>query len=149
MLIPLPITCAIGALVADIVALATGYPGWTFMGYVLTVGMWATGLLAALPGLLDYLFVVPSRSAAKLDATIHMTLNVTIVVLYFISWLAKNAVGGAQAGPPISSLVLEIIGSLLLGVSGWYGWTLVYKHRVGIDDRAKPSEVRKFDRRIA
>src|SRR4051812_19814763 len=94
MLIPLPVACAIGALVSDIVAKSAVSDSWYFVGYVLTIGTWTTGILAAIPGLLDYFFVIPSETRVKKDATVHMLLNIGIVVLYFISWLVKNATGG-------------------------------------------------------
>jgi len=143
MLIPLPIACAVIALVSDIVAISGGGAGWYFMGYVLTIGMWTTGLLAAVPGLADYFFVVPSATEAKRHATIHLLLNLSIVGLFFVSWWVKNSTGGAVRIPGSSlvpSLILELIGVGLLVASGWYGWTLVYKHRMGVDEQLREGE---------
>lgn len=143
MLIPLPIACAIGTIVCDMVARTGYYPEWYFMGYVLTLGTWATGLLAAVPGLIDYLSIIPSKTKAKKVATLHLALNVTVVGFYFISWLLKNATGGPS--PATGSLILEIVAGGMLVVSGWLGGTLVYRHRAGVSDDARPLE--RTDRR--
>lgn len=144
MLISFPIAFAIGALVCDIVSRAGSYPNWYFVGYFLTVGAWATGLLAGIPGMLDYLFAIPNRTLAKRDAARHMLLNGTWVALFIISWLVKNSVGGTV--PSGTSLVLEVIGIGILLTSGWLGWTLVYRHRIGIDER---SEEERRERKVA
>jgi uncharacterized membrane protein len=142
MLIPLPVACALIALVSDVVAAASGGTGWHFMGYVLTIGTWVTGLLAAVPGIADYLFVVPGRTQAKRHATIHLLLNLAVVGLFVASWLIKNAEGPAAS--PAPTIILEVIAVSLLAVSGWLGWTLVYKHRLGVDEESEgPSRLRK------
>src|SRR6185437_5117934 len=128
MLIPLPIAFFLGALAADIVTKASGRGDWYFIGYVLTIAGWASGLLAAIPGLVDYFAVVPRKTRAKRDGTIHMILNVTIVGCYFASWIVKNGTGMLSW----ASLILEIAGCALLLVSGWYGWAMVYEHHIGI-----------------
>lgn len=146
MLIPLPIACAIFALISDIVSVSGGPAGWYFMGYVLTIGMWVTGLLAAVPGLIDYFTVVTPGTQAKKTATIHLLLNLSIVALFFASWMIKN--GSIQNGtvvqlPTASSIIIEVIGVGLLVASGWFGWSLVYKHRIGVDEQGVVEPIKK------
>ena len=117
---------------ADIVARATGSYNWFFVGYVLTIAGFGCGIIAALPGLIDYLKVVPSRSAAKQRATLHMGLNAVIVALYIVSWLVKNT---TKAPPSWASLILEIVGCALLAYSGWLGWTLVNRDHIGLGEK--------------
>jgi uncharacterized membrane protein len=142
MLIPLPVASAIFALASDIVGRATGSETWLFMGYVLTISTWVTGLLAAVPGLADFLYVVPKNSQALVHATVHLILNLVIVGIYFVSWIMKNA--QAPLGSTSTPLILEIVGVVLLTASGWFGWTLVYKHRVGVvEEPVEESKIRK------
>jgi uncharacterized membrane protein len=152
MLVSLPVACALIALVSDIVAASSQNPFWYFMGYVLAIGAWATGLVAAVPGLADYFFVIPSRSLAKRHATIHLILNLSVIALFVASWLAKNSAGGSRipsdsiASSLTVPLILEIIAALALVTSGWYGWTLVYKDHLGTDDEIPAS---RDERRVA
>ena len=141
MLIGFPIAFFVGAFASDLVSRATGSFDWYFVGYVLTVAGFCMGLVAAIPGLIDYFKTIPNRSTAKRDASIHMTLNVTVVVLYIVSWLIKNATG---APPSWASIILEFIGCSMLVYSGWLGWTLVYRHRIGVSgDAEREIPVRK------
>lgn len=146
MLVSLPIASVLGALISDIITKSGFFPGWYFIGYILTFTAWATGLLAAIPGLIDY-FTIPAKTRAKRDATAHMLLNLSVVSLFFISWMVKRSAGGPQA--TTSSMVLEILATCLLVVSGWLGWTLVSKHRIGIDEALPEGEFREEKRRIA
>jgi uncharacterized membrane protein len=130
MLIPFPVAFAVGTLAADIVASGTGSPAWAFTGYLLTIGTFGMGLIAAIPGLIDAIYVIPKGTTAKKMAYTHMTLNVTIVALYIASWIVKNA---NPYMPVPGNLILEIIAMPILLVSGWLGWTLVYRYGVGID----------------
>src|ERR1051325_882178 len=116
MLIPFPIAFFIGALVADIVALALTDATWGHMASWLDIGGVAMGLLAAFPGLIDYFATVPPNSTAKQRATKHMLLNIMIVAIFFFANIARIP---GDLRPSGTTLLLEAIGALLLVISGW------------------------------
>jgi nitrite reductase/ring-hydroxylating ferredoxin subunit/uncharacterized membrane protein len=106
-------------------------------------GLWAAGYysiiagcvgaaLAAVPGVVDWLLVVPPNSSAKKRGLIHGGLN-TLNLLLFI-YIAYR-VGSPAKQPDGTSLVLMAIGVVVLGVAGWLGGTLVYRNQIGIDRR--------------
>src|SRR6185437_5082739 len=88
-LVAFPIAFAVGTVVSDSVAAWLRSPNWYFTGLVLTVGAWSSGLLAALPGVVDYRKIVPVTGPARRIAAAHMLLNFCIVLLFFIAWRIK------------------------------------------------------------
>jgi uncharacterized membrane protein len=69
MLVPFPIAFLTGALIFDALGFLTGRPDlWTTATYLAIAGVVA-GLVAAVPGLVDYVGSVPPDSSAKARAT--------------------------------------------------------------------------------
>jgi len=127
MLIPLPIGLWVFALVADIVYRAGGAPVWDSIAYYDLLGGIVGALLAAVFGFVDFLQL--PRSRARDLGIQHMSLNLVIVGLQIASfWL--RSVQPAGAGLPF---VLSIVAIVLLLVSGWLGWEMVYRHGVALD----------------
>jgi nitrite reductase/ring-hydroxylating ferredoxin subunit/uncharacterized membrane protein len=89
----------------------------------------AAGLLAAVPGFLDYLQSVPPRSSGKRRAATHGLLNTTALGLFTMSWLLRRSRGRAV---PIA---LQGLGSAAMSVAGYLGGTLVYRNQIGVDHR--------------
>jgi uncharacterized membrane protein/nitrite reductase/ring-hydroxylating ferredoxin subunit len=132
MLIPFPFAFLTGALVFDAAGWLRDVPSWwTTGGYLATVGI-ATALLAAVPGLIDYLYTVPPRSSGKTRATKHMLINLSAVALFAVAWWLR---GGASRQPDVAVLGLEAIGVALLGAGGYLGGTLVTRNLIGVDHR--------------
>src|SRR5438067_1111709 len=78
-LIPFPIAFIYGAFVFDAAGMAAGRPGWWITGRHLAIAAVVMAVLAAVPGLIDYLTVVPPKSSAKARATKHLAINLTAV----------------------------------------------------------------------
>jgi len=132
MLIPFPIAFLAGAVLFDLAGRLRDVPAWwTTGGYLLVAGI-ATALLAAVPGIIDYLHSVPPKSSAKERATKHMAANSTAVVLFGIAaWLR----GGVAVQPGVIVLGIEVIALMLLGLGGYMGGTLVTRNLIGVDHR--------------
>ena len=90
----------------------------------------ATGLLAAVPGIIDYFKVVPPNSSGKERATKHALLNVSALSLFATSWLVGR--NRRRSALPIA---LQGIGSALMSVAGYMGGTLVYRNQIAVDHR--------------
>lgn len=132
MLIPFPIAFLVGAFVFDILGRILGNPSfWTTGAYLAIAGI-ITGLVAAVPGFIDYLYSVPPGSSGKSRATKHMLVNVATVVLFIIAWLIR---GSADAQPGLLVLLIEAVGMVTLGMGGWMGGTLVNRNFIGPEHR--------------
>jgi nitrite reductase/ring-hydroxylating ferredoxin subunit/uncharacterized membrane protein len=90
----------------------------------------AAGMVAAIPGVIDYLNSVPPKSSAKERATKHALLNVSGLALFATSWLLGR--NGKRTGVP---LALQGIATAAMSVAGHMGGTLVYRNQIGVDHR--------------
>ena len=132
MLIPFPIVCFIGVLVTDIVFLNNHDPGWaTASRYLLGIGL-VMAALAAVAGLTD--FMGDDRIRRLGDALKHMIANVTAVVLELVNFFTRLNNDDAIAS---IGIYLSVIVVLILVYSGWKGGDLVFRHGIGVSDRAK------------
>lgn len=132
MLIPFPIAFLTGAVIFDAAGWLRGSPAWWTTGGHLAAAGIVTGLLAAVPGLVDYFGTVPPNSSAKARATKHLVINVSAIALFAIGWLIR---GGAAAPPDLTVLALDVSGLALLSVGGYLGGTLVTRNMIGVDHR--------------
>jgi uncharacterized membrane protein len=130
MLIVIPIGLWIFSLVADIIVHVSGDEAvqtlWFTLAYYTMAGGLVGALVAAFPGLIDFLSMSPGR-IRKL-ATMHMALNLTVVVLYAVNlWLRTTSPPSADLG-----FALSLLAVVLLGFSGWIGGEMVHVHGVGV-----------------
>jgi len=84
-----------------------------------------------LPGLVDYLSMAVKTDARDM-ATAHLVLNVTMVVLFVISTAVMWDHGALHGGNLVLFIVLHGIGVGLLGMSGWLGGEMVYRHHLSV-----------------
>lgn len=128
MLIVFPVGLLIFSLVCDLGALVwRGDSDWEVAALYAMAGGFVGALVAAIPGLVD-LFSLANPKVKRIGM-IHMSLNLTAVVLYAANlWLRFH--GASFAGVP---LVLSLIGVGILAVSGWLGAEMVHRHGVGVD----------------
>jgi uncharacterized membrane protein len=128
MLVPVPIVCFIGALLTDIMYYLTAEMMWAdFSAWLLVVGV-IIGVLAAIAGLVDLLSSRAIRSLAP--AWPHALGNVVVLVLAFFNALIHTRDAWTSVVP--TGLILSIITVLILPVTGWLGWAMVYRHGVGV-----------------
>jgi uncharacterized membrane protein len=129
MLVPVPITCFVGALITDIVYYFTAEMMWAdFSAWLLVVGL-IVGVLAAIAGLTDF---IGNRGIRNLSAAwLHMFGNVAVLVVAFFNVLIHTRDAWTSVVP--TGIILSIITVLILPVTGWLGWTMVYRHGVAVD----------------
>jgi uncharacterized membrane protein/nitrite reductase/ring-hydroxylating ferredoxin subunit len=132
MLIAFPIAFLVGALVADAVWLLGDWPNASRTGAYLSVAAVASGLIAAIPGLIDYLGVIPPRSSAKSRATWHLIVNVAALSCFAVAWAFRD---WSSFQPSYAVLGLEVAGVVLITCGGWLGGTLVYRNQIAVDHR--------------
>lgn len=130
MLVPFPIGLWVFSLVCDLI-FAFGAPSlvWKTVALYSMAGGIIGALAAAVPGLIDLLSLPPEP---RRTAIIHMSLNLTIVVLFAINFWWRISEGtGARAA--IGPVWLSIVAIALLLVSGWLGGKLVFEGGVAVD----------------
>ncbi|HAG81695.1 MAG TPA: hypothetical protein DCL61_11120 [Cyanobacteria bacterium UBA12227] len=129
---PVIVTLPIGFLVAAPL---------TDIGYWLTqdffwarVSLWligaglVTGILAGLTGFIDFMKI--GRVRKHTAGWAHMYVNVTALVLTAIN-LGLRLVNPA-VNVLFTGLILSVLVAILLGISGWYGGELVYRHKIAV-----------------
>jgi uncharacterized membrane protein len=128
MLVPIPIVCFIGALVTDIAYAVTAEMMYAdFSAWFLLVGF-IFGVLAAIAGLIDFLSNRQIR--AQPPAWPHMIGNLIVLILAFFNNLIHTRDAWTSVMPV--GLILSIITVLILPITGWLGWSMVYRHGVGV-----------------
>ena len=86
--------------------------------------------LAAVMGLID---VMGDRQIRQLnDAWLHAGGNVLAVLIELYNWYSRYEQGASAIVP--MGLVLSFVVVVLLLFTGWKGWEMVYRHRVGVSD---------------
>jgi nitrite reductase/ring-hydroxylating ferredoxin subunit/uncharacterized membrane protein len=130
MLIPFPFAFLTGAFLFNLAGWWFTSVNLTRTGTHLTLAGIGTGLLAAVPGVIDFFGSVPPQSSAKTRATNHALTNVSALVLFALNWLTH-----ADGPPSVVTLALQLVGLALLGLAGWMGGTLVYRNQIGVDHR--------------
>lgn len=135
MLIVFPLGLLSTSVIFDIVARLTGGPLWSVTAYYMIVAGIIGGLLAAVPGVVDWLGI-PRNTRARRIGLIHGVGNVAVLALFALSWLTRRHDPSALGG---LSFVLSLIGLGVALVTGWLGGELVYRHAMGVDEGAHPN----------
>jgi uncharacterized membrane protein/nitrite reductase/ring-hydroxylating ferredoxin subunit len=130
MLIPFPFAFLTGSFFFDLAAWWFGNMDIAFVGRYLTFAGIAMGLVAAIPGAIDYFGSVPPESSAKARATKHALANVSALVLFAVSYMLRED-GEASVG----TLGSQFVGVALLSIGGYMGGTLAYRNQIGVDHR--------------
>ena len=133
MLVPFPIACFVGTLVTDLVYLRTADILWAdFSDWLVSFGVIAT-IFVAIAGAVD--FLGDSRIRRLAPAWIHAVGNVVAFILAIVNAFVhtRDAYGQMPAGLILSGLVV-----LILLVTGWNGWDMVYRHGVATRPEVQP-----------
>lgn len=130
-LIPFPFAFLTGALLFDTAGMLFDRPALWTTGMHLTAAGIATGLLAAVPGIIDYLYTVPPGSSGQKRARTHAIGNVVALLLFGTSWFLRHT-GGS---PSLASWAFEVAGAGLLIYAAWLGGTLVTRNLISVDHR--------------
>jgi uncharacterized membrane protein len=146
MLIPFPIAFFVATFVCDLAYWQTSNAGWA------TAAIWLLGAglimaaLAAVMGLADVLG--EPRIRALNDVWWHAGGNVIVVLIQLYNFFARYSEGTSAIVP--KGLVLSLVVVCILLFTGWKGWEMVYRYRVGVADADEsPAAARGSTRRAA
>ena len=130
MLIPFPIVFFVSTFVCDLVFWRTGYPIWA------TASLWLLGaglVMAALAAVVGLIEVFGDQRIRMLnDVWWHAGGNVVAVLIELYNFYIRYEQGSAAVLP--TGLVLSLIVVCILLFTGWKGWEMVYRYRVGVSD---------------
>jgi uncharacterized membrane protein len=132
MLIVFPLGLLATAVAFDIASLVSKSTEWFNISFWMIAAGIIGGLLAALPGLVDWV-AIPSGTRAKTIGLWHGAGNVIVVLLFAISWFIRRANNNE---PTSGALVLSFLAVVLALVTGWLGGELVDRLGVGVDSGA-------------
>jgi nitrite reductase/ring-hydroxylating ferredoxin subunit/uncharacterized membrane protein len=130
-LVSFPIAFFTGTLLFDVLSLVIARPDLFFIPYYLEIAGVGFALLAAVPGIIDFIYTVPPKSSGKKRAAKHGLTNACVILIFLGAWLYR------QRGD-VSAYILipmELVGFVLLSIAGWMGGTLVYRNQIGVNPR--------------
>jgi uncharacterized membrane protein len=98
-----------------------------FAAWLVTVGV-IMGWLAAIAGLIDFLGNRLVR--AQPPAWWHVIGNAIVLILATLNMLVHSRDAWTSVVP--TGLILSALVVLILLFTGWMGWSMVYRYRVGV-----------------
>jgi uncharacterized membrane protein len=134
MIVPFPIAFLCGALVTDVVHLATAEPFWAYCSFWLVAAGTLTGLVAAVFGMVDFFGDARVRNLAV--AKLHFAGNAVVILVSALN--AWQRMEDPIAGVAGAGVVLSALAALILLGTGWLGGELAYRYRVGVTGPGAP-----------
>jgi nitrite reductase/ring-hydroxylating ferredoxin subunit/uncharacterized membrane protein len=132
MLVGFPIAYLFGGACIDVLAQVSHRSSWSRTARHMNALGLGSALVAAAPGLVDYVFAVPPESTAKKRATRHLLTNLSALALFAIARAGRRA---DDARPSPWAVAAEVCGTGLMAAAGWMGGTLVYRNQIAVDHR--------------
>jgi uncharacterized membrane protein len=134
MLVPIPIACFVATLFTDIVYWRTATMLWADMSaWLLAIGL-IVSLFAVAAGLID--FFGDRRIRELRSAWIHALGNAAALILSIFNAFIHTRDAYTSVVP--AGLILSALVVLILLVTGWNGWSMVYQHGVGVRQGDRP-----------
>ena len=130
MLIPFPIAFLVGAFASDLAYWGTADPFWALASAWLIGAGFVTGALAAVFGLIDFLFI--RRVRALSAAWYHFVGNAAVLLISL--WNGAMRMDNAEGAVLPLGIILSAVVTVLLLITGWFGGTLAYEHKIGAVD---------------
>lgn len=128
LIVTFPIAFLTGALGTDVGYWLTGDAFWARASFWLIGAGIVTGLLAAATGMMDFLKI--DRVREHQAGWVHMVGNVAVITLSLVSFVLR---WGNQTGAVLpTGLIISLFVATLVGITGWYGAELVYRHKVAV-----------------
>jgi uncharacterized membrane protein len=128
MLVPIPIVCFTGTLITDIAYWRTANMQWAnISAWLLAVGLVAS-IFVVIAGVID--FFGDRRIRALRPAWVHGLGNGLALILSI--WNAFVHSRDAYTSVVPTGLTLSVLVVIILAITAWNGWSMVYRHGVGV-----------------
>jgi uncharacterized membrane protein len=130
MLVTVPIGLWVFSFICDLVFVVTKTPAWSTSAYFALGGGVLGAAVAAVPGLVDGLFL--RKSPIFRTVLLHMALAVFATLVFLMSFLSRSI-----EAPFSWSLMLSTVGILALAFAGWLGGELVFVQGLGVEPQVE------------
>ena len=134
-LIVFPLGLLATAVIFDVIRLVTGDAKWSDVAYYLIGAGVIGGVVAAVPGLIDWL-AIPAGTRAKRIGLWHAVGNDVVLVLFAVSWWLRRGVAQPPHDPTSLALALSFAGGALSLLTGWLGGELIERLGMAVHDGA-------------
>ncbi len=128
LIVTFPIAFLTGALGTDLAYVLTNDLFWARASFWLILAGLLMGLVAALTGLLDFFKI--NRVRQHSAGWIHMIGNIIALGLSFVNLFLRWNNQSSAIVP--TGIILSLVVATVLGITGWYGAELVYRHKVAV-----------------
>ena len=128
LIVTFPIAFLVGAFGTDVGYWLTQDSFWARASLWLLGAGFVSGIVAALTGLMDFIKI--DRVRKRRAGWAHLLGNVAALVVTLVNWILRWN-NPANAVIP-TGLILSFIVASILGLTGWYGAELVYRHKVAV-----------------
>jgi|SRR5215472_17143331 len=127
MLIVFPVGLLVFSLICNLIyVLGARDAVWSLVALYTMGGGIIGGLLAAVPGLIDFTSI--TDPVIRAIGWRHMLANVTGLVLFIIAFWRQNIAGSTNV-----VIVLSILAVISLAIGGWLGGEMVYVRGLGVE----------------
>ena len=130
-LVAFPIAFFTGTFLCHVAGWILESDGLITTSYYLNAGGIAFAVLAAIPGIIDFIYTVPPKSSAKKRGAKHGVLNVLMLLIFTVAFFYRRN----EDFNTYILLGMEVLGLIILRIAGWMGGTLVYRNQIGVDQR--------------
>jgi len=137
MLVVFPLGLLGSSVAWDLCSLIGGHARWGMISFWTIVAGLIGGVVAAVPGLVDWLGIPPATRAKRVGVY-HLILNVLVLTLFAVSLAARWLAPGGYATAGVDRMVWGWIGVGLAVVSGWLGGELIETHGISVSPDAHP-----------
>ena len=128
LLVTFPIAFLVGAFVTDLIYWFVQDLFWARASFYLIGAGIFTGLIAGLTGMIDFLNITRVRQHNA--GWVHMVGNIAALAISLVNLILRWG-NHADAILP-TGLILSLVVATLLGITGWYGAELIYRHKVAV-----------------
>ena len=111
---------------------------WALISFWTIAAGLVGGVVAAVPGLIDWLGIPHDTRARKLGVY-HMALNVVVLAMFAISLAARWRAPGGYATAGLAQMAWGWIGLGVSVVSAWLGGELIETHGISVSPDAHPN----------
>jgi uncharacterized membrane protein len=118
----------VAAAASDIAFVASSDVFWSRASFWLLAVGFISGLVAAIPGLID--FITIQRARRHLGGWVHLIGNIAALALASANWVLRVDSTADFVEP--WGLVMSLVTAGLLAVTGWTGGELAYRHQIGV-----------------
>lgn len=120
----------------DVLAWWTGDDAFWVAGFWVGVAGIVMTLLAVAAGIPD-MAAIPDETRAHRTALFHAIVGTTVLLVFAATTWARWNAGTDRL---TLATVVDVIGVLLVGVQGWLGGELVYRHHLGVKTTAEGAD---------